>query len=83
MQLVRKSKTVQQDKLRSLPTCYLANMLQDYFHNSVKHKVDSYCFTDVMVSYFKEQIRRYQAMKGFKCVTRDELTHRGILHFQE
>ena len=39
MQLIRKSKTIQQDKLRSLPTCYLANMLQDYFHNSVKHKV--------------------------------------------
>ena len=39
MQLVRKSKTVQQDKLRSLPTCFLANMLQDYFRNLAKHKV--------------------------------------------
>ena len=40
MQLVRKSKTIQQDKLRSLPTCFLANMLQDYYHNLEKHKVN-------------------------------------------
>ena len=83
MQLVRKSKTVHQDKLRSLPTCYLANMLQDYFHNSVKHKVCTFCYKDVIDPYFKEQLRRYEAMKGFKCVTRDELTHSGIVHFQD
>ena len=41
MQLVRKSKTVQQDKLRALPTCFLANMLQDYYHNLAKHKVST------------------------------------------
>ena len=41
MQLVRKNKTVQQDKMRSLPTCFLANMLQDYYHNLGKHKVNS------------------------------------------
>ena len=39
MQVVRKSKTVQQDKLRAFETCFLANMLQDYFHNLEKHKV--------------------------------------------
>ena len=39
MQNVRKSKTIQQDKLRSLATCFLANILQDYYHNLAKHKV--------------------------------------------
>ena len=39
MQNVRKNKTIQQDKLRSLQTCYLANILQDYYHNLGKHKV--------------------------------------------
>ena len=36
---MRKSKTVQADKMRSFQTCFLANMLQDYFHNHAKHKV--------------------------------------------
>ena len=39
MQNVRKSKTIQQDKLRSLSTCFLANILQDYYHNLGMHKV--------------------------------------------
>ena len=39
MQLVRKNKTIQQDKMRSLETCFLANMLQDYFHNLKKNQV--------------------------------------------
>ena len=39
MQNVRKNKTIQQDKLRSLQTCYLANILQDYYDNLGKHKV--------------------------------------------
>ena len=39
MQVVRKSKTVMQDKLRSFECSYLANMLQDYWHNLEKHKV--------------------------------------------
>lgn len=39
MQNVRKNKTIQQDKLRSLATCFLANILQDYHHNLGKHKV--------------------------------------------
>ena len=39
LQVVRKFKTIQADKLRSFETCYLANMLQDFFHNQVKHQV--------------------------------------------
>ena len=42
LQVVRKSKTVQQDKLRSFETSFLANMLQDFFHNLEKHKVKVY-----------------------------------------
>ena len=37
--MVRKSKTIQQDKLRSFESSFLANMLQDFFHNLEKHKV--------------------------------------------
>ena len=40
MQVVRKFKTIQADKLRSIESCFLANRLQDFFHNLEKNKVN-------------------------------------------
>jgi len=68
LQNVRKNKTIQADKLRSFETSYLANMLQDYFHN---------------LSKYQEQVSKIRKMANFLCIERHELTHRGVVKFSD
>ena len=86
MQLVRRSKTIQQDKLRSLQTCFLANLLQDYYHNLSKYKVKNSNATFPPEHYAlypssssQDQLTKLEGMEGFIEVKRDELTHRAIV----
>jgi hypothetical protein len=58
----RKYKTIQQDKMRGFGTSFLANFLQDYFHNLKKAK---------------EQESRFKKIEGFSRVERDSLTKRA------
>ena len=60
----RKFKTIQQDKLRGFPISFLANFLQDYFHNLKK------C---------KEQEKRFKKVEGFIDTKRDPLTKRALI----
>lgn len=66
--LNRKSKTIQQDKLRGFPTSFLANFLQDYFHNLKK------C---------KEQEKKFKKMPGFVEIQRDVSTKRANIILQK
>ena len=61
MAYFRKFKTIQQDRLRGLPACYLANFLQDFFHNLKKTQ---------------EQVKQFQKMEGVSKITRNLLTKR-------
>lgn len=60
----RKFKTIQQDKLRGFATSFMANFIQDYFHNLKKSK---------------EQVKRFKKMEGFQGVERNNLTKRAII----
>ena len=64
MQVTRKYKTIQQDKMRGFNTSYMANFLQDYFHNLKKAK---------------DQERRFKKVAGFIGMERDSLTKRTCL----
>ena len=64
LQNTRKSKTIQQDRLRGFCTSFLANFLQDYFHN---------------LKRAKDQERRFMKMGGAVEVRRDPLTRRVIM----
>lgn len=68
LQITRKYKTIQQDRLRGFATSFLANFLQDYFHNLKKTK---------------EQEARFRKIEGFSCVERDDLTKRAVIKFRE
>ena len=60
----RKFKTIQADKMRSFATSFMANFLQDYFHNLKKTK---------------EQEARFTKMEGFSEIKRDPLTKRAVV----
>ena len=84
MQLVRKSKTIQQDKLRGMATCFLANLLQDYYHNLAKHNVRALILFRWKFYYcIKDQVKRFEKMENFQEVQRDQLTHRATIKFEE
>ena len=63
-QVTRKAKTIQQDRMRGFFTSFLANFLQDYFHNLKKAK---------------DQEKRFKKMDGFVQIKRDSLTGRAIV----
>ena len=84
MQLVRKNKTIQQDKLRALQTCFLANLLQDYYHNLAKHNVRANAILiETLLFCIKDQLKRFEKMENFQGVDRDPLTHRADIHFKQ
>ena len=64
LQVTRKAKTIQQDRMRGFSTSFLANFLQDYFHNLKKAK---------------DQEKRFKKMDGFVEIQRDSLTGRAIV----
>ena len=68
LQVTRKFKTIQKDKLRGFPTSFLANSLQDYFHNLKK------C---------KDKEKKFKKMVGFVEIKRDKLTKRAIIITQD
>ena len=62
LQVCRKFRSIQQDRMRSFEIAFLANFILDFYQNEKRYQA---------------QLATLMKKEGFVCITRDELTMRG------